>query len=382
MKNKAIYIGMSIVFISLLLLNSTCKKKNNPGPGDPVPEDTTYTLTVTDFIKNLDTPWEIAFAPDGRIFFTERAGRVRVWSNGTLETWLDLTNVVEQSESGLLGIALDPNFSANGYVYIAYTYSTPMSKFTNKLVRCVENSSTKKGSENKVLIDSVIGSNNHNGGPVKFGPDGKLYWTVGDRFDQSLPQNLNSLTGKILRLNSDGTKPSDNPFTNSYVWSYGNRNVQGLAWQPGTNLLWATEHGPSGEKGFGNDEVNIIEKGKNYGWPEIIGGQTKAGMETPVSYSGSTTTWAPAGCTFVSKGKWKGSFLYAGLKGETLYRIVIDPKDNRKILRTEKFFVNKYGRLRDVAEGPDGSIYVCVSNRDGRGTPKAEDDRILKIKIE
>ena len=155
-----------------------------------------------------------------------------------------------------------------------------------------------------------------------------------------------------------------------------------MAWQPGTNLLWATEHGPSGEKGFGNDEVNIIEKGKNYGWPEIIGGQTKAGMETPVSYSGSTTTWAPAGCTFVSKGKWKGSFLYAGLKGETLYRIVIDPKDNRKILRTEKFFVNKYGRLRDVAEGPDGSIYVCVSNRDGRGTPKAEDDRILKIKIE
>ncbi|MFM9945503.1 MAG: PQQ-dependent sugar dehydrogenase [Bacteroidia bacterium] len=381
MKNKTIYTAICTIFISLLFLNTNCKKKKNTTE-DPVPIDTTYTLTVTDFVKNLVTPWEIAFAPDGRIFFTERAGRVRVVNNGVVETWLDLTNVVEQSESGLLGIALDPNFKTNGYVYIAYTYSTPMSKFTNKLVRCIENSATKKGSENKVLIDSVIGSNNHNGGPVKFGPDGKLYWTVGDRFDQTLPQNLNSLNGKVLRLNADGTKPTDNPFPNSYIWSYGNRNVQGLAWQPGTNLLFATEHGPSGEKGVANDEVNIIEKGKNYGWPDIIGSQTKAGMETPIACSGTTITWAPAGCTFVSQGKWKGSFLFTGLKGQTLYRAIIDPKDNRKILRIEEFFATKYGRLRDVAEGPDGSIYLCVSNRDGRGTPKAEDDRILKIKIE
>ncbi len=380
MTHKSTLLIFGTLLFSLLFLQSQCKKKNNKND-NITPIDTTYSLTVTDVIKNLDTPWEIAFAPDGRMFFTERAGRIRVVTNGVLTTWLDLTNVVEQSESGLLGIALDPNFSSNGFVYIAYTYTTPRSKFTNKLVRCIENSISKTGSENMVLIDSVIGSNNHNGGPVKFGPDGKLYWSFGDRFDQTLPQNLNSLNGKILRLNADGTIPTDNPFPKSYIWSYGNRNAQGLAWQPGSNLLFSTEHGPSGEKGCCNDEINIIEKGKNYGWPDIVGMETKAGMETPIAISGSAITWAPAGCTFVSQGKWKGSFVFTGLRGQTLYRAIINPNNNRKILRIEEFFATKYGRLRDVAEGPDGCLYVCVSNKDGRGTPKAEDDRILKIVI-
>jgi glucose/arabinose dehydrogenase len=345
--------------------------------------DTSAKLVTEEWLKNLQTPWQIVFAPDGRIFFTERAGRVRVWKNGILSTWLDLTNIVEQGESGLLGIGLDPDFANNGYVYIAYTYSTPDWKFNNRIVRCKEDKAMGKGKEDKTYIDNIKGQQNHNGGPIKFGPDGKMYWTVGDGFNNTLPQDLNSLNGKVLRLNLDGTVPSDNPFPNSYIWSYGNRNVQGLAWQEGTNNLFVTEHGPSS---LGNDcckdEINIIEKGKNYGWPVISGTQTQAGMENPIWLSGTDKTWAPAGAIFVKKGKWKGSFVFVGLKGETLYRAVIDPANPRKILRVEEYLKNTYGRLRDIAEAPDGTFYICVSNRDGRGTPKAEDDRIIKLYVQ
>jgi glucose/arabinose dehydrogenase len=325
------------------------------------------------------------FAKDGRIFFNERAGRVRVVKDGVMSTWLDVSGVVEQSESGLLGIGIDPNFAQNGYVYIAYTYSTPESKFVNRLVRCVEDKATGKGKEDKILIDNIKGLQNHNGGPIKFGPDGKLYWTVGDGFNNATPQDLTSLNGKILRLNLDGSVPSDNPFPNSYIWTYGNRNVQGLDWQPGTNNLFVTEHGPTGlldPNGCCKDEINIIEKGKNYGWPIISGTETKEGMENPIWLSGTDKTWAPAGATFIKNGKWKGSFVFVGLKGETLYRAVIDPANPRKILRVEEYMKQVYGRLRDVAEAPDGTLYICVSNRDGRGKPKAEDDRIIKLTIQ
>jgi glucose/arabinose dehydrogenase len=332
---------------------------------EKVEYDQTAKIVTKEWLKDLQTPWQIVFAPDGRIFFTERSGRVRVVKDGVLSTWLDLSNIVENGESGLLGIGLDPNFSKNGYVYIAYTYSTAEWKFNNRIVRCKENPATGKGAEEKIYIDNIRGQQNHNGGPIKFGPD------------------LTSLNGKILRLNLDGTIPSDNPFPNSYIWTYGHRNVQGLAWQEGTNNLFVTEHGPSN---IGSDccvdEINIIEKGKNYGWPIVRGTQSKEGMVSPVWLSGNNTTWAPAGAIFVKNGKWKGSFLFVGLRGETLYRAVIDPANPRKILRLEEYLKQTYGRLRDVAEAPDGTFYICVSNRDGRGTPKAEDDRIIKLNVE
>lgn len=344
--------------------------------------DTTVRLVTEEWLMNLETPWQIVFAPDGRTFFTERVGRVRVVKDGVLSTWLDLTNTVEVGESGLLGIGLDPNFAQNGYFYIAYTYSTPDWKFNNRLVRCQENKVTGKVTEDKILIDNIRGKQNHNGGPIKIGLDGKIYWTVGDGFDDSKPQDLTSLNGKVLRINLDGSVPSDNPFPNSLIWSYGNRNVQGLAWQEGTNNLFATEHGPSGISECCIDEINIIEKGKNYGWPIVRGLQTQAGMEPPIWLSGTTTTWAPAGAIFVKRGKWKGSFLFVGLRGETLYRAIIDPLNPRKILRVEEYMKQTYGRLRDIAEAPDGTFYICVSNRDGRGVPKAQDDRIIKLMVQ
>jgi aldose sugar dehydrogenase len=346
----------------------------------PNPE-TDAKLIVKDWQKNLDTPWQMAFAADGRIFFTERPGRVRVVKNGVLETWLDLTGIVENGESGLLGIALDPGFSVNGYVYIAYTYSTTEWKFVNKLVRCKEVNG--KGVQDKILIDNVNGQLNHNGGPIKFGPDGKMYWTVGDGFDGAKAQDKSNLNGKILRLNADGSVPADNPFPNSFIWTFGHRNVQGLDWQPGTNTLFVTEHGPTGE-GLTccMDEINIIDKGKNYGWPTIRGTQTKEGLETPIWISGTNLTWAPAGATFVRNGKWKGSFIFVGLRGEALYRAVIDPANPKKILKVEEYMKQTYGRLRDVTQAPDGTFYICVSNKDGRGTPRAEDDKIIILSVE
>jgi glucose/arabinose dehydrogenase len=374
MKTKII---SCLAFFAIAICVFACRKTNFNESKDKI--------VTQEWLKDLETPWQIVFAPDGRIFFTERAGRVRVVKNGIMTTWLDLSNVVESGESGLLGINLDPNFATNGYVYIAYTYSTPDWKFNNRLVRCVEDKTTGKGKEDSTYIDGIRGQQNHNGGPIKIGPDGKMYWTVGDGFDDSKPQDLNSLNGKILRINLDGSVPSDNPFPNSYVWSYGHRNVQGLDWQEGTKRMFITEHGATAGVNGNNcckDEINIIEKGKNYGWPIVSGTESQAGMVSPIWLSGTDKTWAPAGAIFVKNGKWKGSFLFVGLKGETLYRAVIDTNDASKILRIEEYMKQTFGRLRDIAEAPDGTFYICVSNRDGRGVPRAQDDRIIKLTVQ
>ena len=328
----------------------------------------------------LETPWAIAFAPDGRIFINERPGRIRVIKDGRLqkEPWMEI-DAYEIGEAGLLGLTLDPGFSRNRFVYIAYSYRDSSGRLKNRLVRLREDAATGKGMADKVLVDGVAGNNNHNGGRVKFGPDGKLYWTMGDAQNTPYSQNVSSLNGKILRLNPDGTVPSDNPFGKSPVYSYGHRNPQGLAWQPGTTRLYATEHGPSGFQGCCRDEVNYVEPGKNYGWPEIRGDETKEGMVVPVLHSGDSETWAPGGATFVTRGPWAGSLLFTGLRGQTLYRLVLDPNNPRKVVSFDRLFVRQFGRLRDVAEGPDGKLYLLTSNHDGRGRPAQDDDRVLRI---
>ncbi len=294
------------------------------------------------------------------------------------QPWMTL-GVAEVSEAGLLGLALDPQFAQNRYVYVAYTYRTNDNRFVNRLARLREDPATNKGVMDKVLIDSVAGAPNHDGGRVKFGPDGKLYWTMGDTQNTLLSQDISSLNGKILRINPDGTIPADNPFR-SAVYSYGHRNPQGLAWQPGTGRLYATEHGPSGGGvSCCRDEVNLVEPGKNYGWPTITGDQTQSGMISPIVHSGNDRTWAPGGATFVTRGPWAGSLLFVGLRGQALYRLTFDPGDPRKVQNLETLFEGQYGRLRDVAEGPDGAIYILTSNGDGRGTMPPEGDKVLKL---
>jgi glucose/arabinose dehydrogenase len=335
---------------------------------------------VEAFVHGLEVPWAIDFAPDGRIFVTERPGRIRVIEHGKLraEPWMAI-DVASVGEAGLLGLAVDPRFSQNRFLYVAYTYRVGVFGLRNRLVRLREDEKTGNGVLDKILIDEVAGANNHDGGRVKFGPDGKLYWTTGDAQTTRYAQNLKSLNGKILRLQSDGTVPADNPFPGSYVYSYGHRNPQGLAWQPGTARLYATEHGPSGFQGCCRDEVNLIEAGKNYGWPEIRGDETQEGMMAPVVHSGSSETWAPSGAAFATRGRWAGSLLFTGLRGQALYRVMFDPRDARKVQALERYFSRQFGRLRDVAEGPDGALYLLTSNRDGRGRPAPDDDRIIRL---
>ena len=331
---------------------------------------------------HLDTPWELAFAPDGRLFFTQRPGVIDVIEKGNLKVWLALDSVVEEvGESGLFGLTLHPDFSQNGYLYFAYTYAESKSplKLVNKIVRYKEDASTKRPVFDKVILDGINGNYLHNVGALEFGPDGKLFVTVGEIFSPTVAQDPSSLNGKILRMNDDGSIPVDNPIPDSYVYSLGHRNPQGIAFHPETHELWSTEHGPSEEQGCCRDEINLIKPLGNYGWPIIKGSETQAGLETPIYHSGDTTTWAPTGGVFITQGVWKGSLLFTGLRGQALYRAVFNSADPSKIDTVERYLHKAFGRLRNVAEGTDGKIYIAVSNQDGRGDPLSVDDRIISM---
>lgn len=337
-----------------------------------------YDLRVETIAENLGIPWAIAFAPDGRIFVTERTGTLRVIEDGSLQNSPVLKLDVGGAEGGLLGLVLDPNFEQNHHLYLYYTYSEFLSTY-NRVSRFTESDNALSGE--LVLIDKIPGAAIHDGGRIKFGPDGKLYITTGDAANASLAQDLNSLAGKILRINPDGTIPDDNPLANSPVYSYGHRNPQGLDWDPFTKILVATEHGPSGERGFARDELNIIYPGKNYGWPEITGDEQDPRYVSPTFQTGNVA-WAPSGAAFYDGNKipnLKGKFLVANLRGTHLHAFEIDTTEG-KILSEQSLFSGTFGRLRDVHVN-DGYIYLLTSNQDGRGSPAHNDDRILKLTL-
>ncbi|MHB0859082.1 MAG: PQQ-dependent sugar dehydrogenase [Anaerolineae bacterium] len=330
---------------------------------------------------NLQVPWAMAFAPGGRLFFTERPGRIRLIVDGQLrEQAVAELPVAAEGEGGLLGIALDPAFSDNGFLYVMYTYEQGGGLF-NRVARLTVEGETATGET--TLIEGIPGARNHDGGALAFGPDGKLYVGTGDAGQRDLAQELNSLAGKILRLNSDGSIPEDNPFPDSPIYSYGHRNPQGLAWQPGTGRLFATEHGPSGEMGLCcRDELNAIEAGGNYGWPLVSGIANDDRFIDPILYSGADYTWAPAGLAFYESDLlpgWRGNLFFGALRGEHLHRVVLGGPDGMSVIEHEELFQSEYGRIRAVALGPEGALYMATSNRDGRALAASNDDRILRL---
>ncbi|MBF8249463.1 MAG: Quinoprotein glucose dehydrogenase [Candidatus Levybacteria bacterium] len=310
---------------------------------------------------NLEVPWVLVFLPDRSILFTERPGRIRIIdSTGNLNPnpVAAINDVLAQGEGGLLGITIHPDFFNNHFVYVYYTYSNINDNTLNRVVRFeFENN---KLLNKKIIVDRIPGASNHNGGRIKFGPDKFLYITTGDAQEPSLAQNINSLAGKILRVTDEGKPAPGNPFNNA-VFSFGHRNPQGITWD-NNNILWATEHGSSTL-----DELNIIEKGKNYGWPTIQGNQKQNGMEISILNSGSDT-WAPSGTAY-----FNGSIFFAGLRGQALFEFKI--KDKKLIPHLK----GEIGRIREVVVGPDNLLYITTSNRDGRGIPDATDDKIIRV---
>ncbi|HEY3094343.1 MAG TPA: PQQ-dependent sugar dehydrogenase [Nitrososphaera sp.] len=311
---------------------------------------------------NLEVPWAVDVAEDGRVFFTERAGRIRIIENGALLEPAFI-KVEQNGESGLLGLALHPNFTENHLLYIYQTYSNGSSVF-NKVMMLTEKDN--KFIESKVIIDGIPAAAGNDGGRIKFGPDGKLYIATGDARRPELAQNGGSLAGKILRLNPDGSIPEDNPFEGSPVYSYGHRNIQGLAWDPATGQMYASEHG---EEGY--DEINLIKAGANYGWPIEKHCEGKQFEKPVVCFQEAI---APAGITIAKSDRlgYKGDIILAALRGMQL-RLVELPSDS------ETNILTGYGRIRDVVEAPDGTLYVTTSNRDGRAIPEQGDDKILRI---
>jgi glucose/arabinose dehydrogenase len=329
--------------------------------------------------SNLEVPWALDFAPDGRLFVTERSGRIRVITDGALdpEPWATL-DVDQVNEGGLLGLAVHPQFPAEPWIYVCYT--TRIGGVTSNLVTRVRQTDGG-GIDEELLVGAIPGSSIHDGCRLKFGPDGMLYASTGDASSRQLAQDLDSLAGKILRLRPDGGIPADNPFgPGSYIYSYGHRNPQGLAFRPTDGRLFSTEHGPSGEAGLrAYDEVNVIEAGANYGWPEVVGAPGLVGFVDPLTtYPGVAVP--PSGATFYSSDvipSWNGNFFFTSLGAQHLQRIILDQCDRPAAI--ERLFVEGFGRLREAIQGPDGYLYVATSNRDGRAQPRPGDDRILQI---
>jgi len=331
--------------------------------------------------SGLDTPWEILWGPDDQIWITERKGRVSRLDpeSGEITELILIDDVHEQSESGLLGMVLHPDFPDQAHVFLVYNY-LESSSIKERLVRYTF--SNDRLVSPLTLLEGITGAGNHNGSRLLIDADQKLYMTTGDAGNTSTSQDLSSLNGKVLRLNLDGSVPEDNPISGSYIWSWGHRNAQGLLISP-SGIMYSSEHGPSSD-----DEVNIIEKGRNYGWPDVKG---FCDQPTETSFCADSNvfepivTWTPtlavAGIDFYSHPaipRWQNSVLVSSLKASQLVALKLS-EDGRTVDQEEVFFKNWYGRLRDVCVSPDGRVFLAVSNRDGRGSVKPGDDRIVEI---
>jgi quinoprotein glucose dehydrogenase len=339
-------------------------------PAAAVDSGSTRGVRVQTIASGLDIPWEIAFLPDGSALVTERPGAVRLLSAaGKLRRKpVARIPVSAQGEGGLLGLAVDPAFKRNGYVYLYFTRPAEMRlerwRFTHGRLR-----------RQRSLVEGIKSGRVHDSGRIAFGPDRRLYVATGEAGEPQLAQDPASLNGKFLSLSPRQYRGSGG---RPLIVSSGHRNPQGFDWQPGSGRLIATEHGPTAglDGPAGYDEVNQIVQGRNYGWPLVIGSGDDPAFTNPIRLYQAPI--APSGATFVTRkgSRWTGSFIFACLRGQELMRLVFD---GGRVVADEALFTGRFGRLRTVVEGPDGALYVLTSNRDGRGVAHAGDDRILRI---
>ncbi|MBB4937057.1 glucose/arabinose dehydrogenase [Streptosporangium album] len=309
-------------------------------------------------VKNLAVPWGIAFLPGGDALVTERdtARLLRVTAAGKITEVGTVDGVRPDGEGGLLGVAVSPVFTEDHYVFLYFT-----SAQDNRIVRYRYDRGLTNAT---VLLDRIPKGPIHNGGRLAFGPDGYLYASTGETGDRALAQDLGSMAGKILRMTVDGKPAPGNPFANM-LWSYGHRNVQGMAWDP-SGRMYASEFGSSSF-----DEINLIRKGGNYGWPEVEGTGDDSRFINPI-VTWSTDQASPSGMAYADGSLWVGA-----LQGRKLWQVPLasDGTAGKPVAR----FDGRYGRIRAVATARDGSLWFGTSNKDGRGSPFPDDDRIFTV---
>jgi glucose/arabinose dehydrogenase len=336
-------------------------------------------LNLEVIAEGLYVPWSIVFTSPQRLLVTERNGFIREIVNNQLKPTPLITfpEVAARQEAGLLGLALDPAYNQNKFLYACLTIQRG-DAFINRVVKLREMDSFIEVVE--VIIDDIPAAANHAGGRIHFGPDGMLYITSGDAQRKDLAQDQKSLAGKILRINADGSIPADNPFPGSPVFALGLRNSQGFDWHPLNGFPYLVEHGPSGFDGTpGGDEMNLLQPGGNYGWPLVSHTKMLAGTLPPLVEF--TPAIAPASGLFYKGSlfpQFMNSFLFGGLRGEGLFRMVIEINDPYRFSIIDRLNID-VGRIREVVQASDGSIYFTTSNRDGRGQVRSGDDKVYRI---
>jgi glucose/arabinose dehydrogenase len=364
---------IAALLITSLAACNQCKRSKG-GNSIPLPAGGVI-LKDSVIVKGLNYPWEILWGPDNYIWMTERDGKISRVNpvTGIVTPLFTITDVVSNGEGGLLGMVLHPNFSSVPHVFIAYDYNNSNGDYQEKIVRYTYNGRTLINPV--VLINDIEASSIHNGCRLLITSDLKLFITTGDASNQTLPQNTAAKNGKVLRLNLDGTIPSDNPVSGNPYWTFGHRNPQGLVFA--NNILYSSEHGPSND-----DEINIIEKGRNYGWPDVEGFcNTKSeklfcaskNIKEPIK------TWTPTaavcGLDYYNSNlipQWKNSLMMVALKNARLYQMKLDATF-KTITGTNEYFTNEYGRMRDICISPAGKVYICTSNG-------GNSDKIIEIR--
>ncbi|MCL7745548.1 PQQ-dependent sugar dehydrogenase [Halalkalibacter alkaliphilus] len=354
-----INLGIYLLFVSLLV-GCSSNEQQNAIDNEQTASNEQGNEELEVIAENLEIPWSIE-KRDHTFYLTERPGSIIKLENGEVERQsVELKQDISTApEAGLLGFVLAPDFSESNLAYANYTYVDDSGQFNRIVTLRLEDNIWR---EESLLLDHIPSGTYHHGGRLKIGPDGMLYATTGDASEPSIAQDLDSLGGKILRMNLDGSIPSDNPFPDSYVYSYGHRNPQGITWSS-DGTFYSSEHGSRA-----NDEVNLIEAGQNYGWPIIEGDEEQEGMVSPLFTSGEADTWAPSGMDY-----YNGKLYVAALRGSAVLEFDLETGEQREV-------ITGLGRIRDIFI-EDNFLYFVSNNTDGRGAPQENDDKLYRISI-